>query len=255
MEKIRVSIVSYLNSKPFLWGLESSPVSSLIDISIDIPSKVASKLTYGQADVGLIPVAALSDLTDYSLISDYCIGADGKVRTVVIASEKPLEEVDTILMDYQSRTSVVLTKVLAEFFWKRDYKWENTCTGFEKEYIRGKTAGIVIGDRVFVAEKKYPYICDLAEEWKKFTGMPFVFAVWASTRKLPDSFLNLFDQALEKGINSIPGKLEEIGKFYPGVDVDNYFHENISFLLDESKTAALKFFLSLAERLEPISLH
>lgn len=249
MVRKRVSIVSYLNSKPFLWGLESSPLAPFIELSDDIPSKVASKLVSGKADIGLIPVAALLDLDAYSLVSDYCIGADGKVRTVVIASEVPIDDVGTILMDYQSRTSVMLAKVLAVQFWKRDFKWENTCTGYENKLIGGKTAGVMIGDRVFKAEKKFPYICDLADEWKKFTGLPFVFAVWAATCELTDDFQQQFSKALEKGIQMIPEKLESIYPEYKGIDLSDYFTRNISFRFDGKKKEALALFHSFIAKL------
>src|SRR5690606_501029 len=90
MEKTRVSIVSYLNSKPFLYGINRSSVFDHIDLSLDIPSKVAAKLAYNIADIGLIPVAGLEDLESYSLVGDYCIGAVQKVKTVVLVSDVPI---------------------------------------------------------------------------------------------------------------------------------------------------------------------
>ncbi len=253
MDKIKVSIVSYLNSKPFLWGLESSAVSLLIDLSVDIPAKVASKLLHGKADVGLIPVAALADLGNYWLVGDYCIGADGDVRTVVVASEVPLEQIETILLDYQSRTSVMLVKVLSRFFWKKEFNWENTCANFEKKLIKGKTAGVVIGDRVFAVEKKFPYIYDLAGEWKKFTNLPFVFAIWASNTKLNEEFSRLFNLALRSGIDMIASRTEALKPDYPGVDLSDYFSRNISFDFDTTKRSALNLFLKLTEETGSVS--
>ena len=251
LNKIKVSIVSYLNSKPFLWGLRSSAVSSMIDLSVDIPSKVAAKLTTGKADLGLIPVAALTDLDKYRLIGDYCIGAYGDVKTVVLASEVPLDQVKTILLDYQSRTSVMLVKVLARFFWKRDFIWENTCADFEKKLISGARAGVVIGDRVFSVEKKFPYLYDLSGEWEKFTGLPFVFAAWASTVPLTEEFCRLFNEALEAGIKGIPLQTESLGSDYPGVDIADYFSHKISFEFDSVKQRALDLFLSYVRELKP----
>ncbi len=122
MEKTRVYIVSYLNSKPFFYGLNKSSIVRQVEISLDIPSKIVAKLTYNMADIGLMPVAGFVDLEDYKIISDYCIGSVGKVKTVVLVSEVPLEDVETILMDYQSRSSVLLAKVLAKFYWKKNFK-------------------------------------------------------------------------------------------------------------------------------------
>jgi chorismate dehydratase len=249
MERKKVSIVSYLNSKPFLWGLEASPVKEFIDISVDIPSKVAAKLASGKADIGLIPVAALRDLGNYWLVSDFCIGTTRNVRTVVLASEVPLEEIDTILLDYQSRTSVMLVQVLSRFFWKKEFRWENTCANFEKKLIKGKTAGVVIGDRVFSVENKIKHIYDLGSEWFKFSGLPFVFAAWASNSELSDNFCRQFSSALETGIKMIPWKIEEIKNEFNSVDLTAYFSENISFDFDESKRKGLELFLNLIEQL------
>ncbi len=254
MEKTRISIVSYLNSKPFLFGLKNSPVINEIDISLDIPSKVASKLAFNLADIGLIPVAGLDDLDAYRIVSNYCIGSVGKVRTVIIASEVPIERIDTILMDYQSRSSVLLSKVLAKFYWNRDFNWENTCTDFENISIKGNTAGVVIGDRVFDVESKYRYIYDLSEEWLKFTGLPFVFAVWAANKTTSPELEKKLNFAFESGLENISEIVEKEKAIYPEVDINDYFTNNISFVLDDAKRKGMQLFLDLARKLEPVQL-
>lgn len=254
MRKTRVSIVSYLNSKPFLYGLQNSSVAKEIDLSLDIPSKVAAKLSFNLADVGLIPVAGLIDLDEYHVIGDYCIGSVGKVKTVVLASDVPLQQVETILMDYQSRSSVLLAKVLAKFYWKKSFIWENTCNDFQNVSIKEKTAGIVIGDRVFDIENKFRYIYDLSEEWYNFTQLPFVFAVWAANKKVSETFENAFNSALAFGIENMEEivRLEQLN--YPNVDIAGYFAQNISFELNKEKRAGMKKFLELAQRLELVEL-
>lgn len=252
MEKTRVSIVSYLNSKPFLYGLKNSVISKEIDLSLDIPSKVAAKLLFNKSDIGLIPVAGLIDLDDYQVIGDYCIGSVGKVKTVVLASDVPLDEIETVLMDYQSRSSVLLTKVLAKFYWKKNFKWENTCNDFQHVSIHGSTAGIVIGDRVFEIENNFRYIYDLSEEWYNFTKLPFVFAVWAANKKVTVAFEMAFNRALAFGIENMKEIISQEQNNYPGVDISDYFAQNISFELDSEKKKGMKKFLELAGRLEPV---
>jgi chorismate dehydratase len=254
MEKTRVSIVSYLNSRPFLYGLKNSIVAKEIDLSLDIPSKVAAKLAFNLADVGLIPVAGLEDLDDYQIIGNYCIGSVGKVKTVVIASDVPLDEIETVLMDYQSRSSVLLAKVLAKFYWKKSFNWENTCNDFQNVSIQGKTAGIVIGDRVFDIENKFRYIYDLSEEWYNFTRLPFVFAVWATNGKVSKSFEKAFNNALAFGIENLPEIILMEQSNYKNVDIADYFTRNISFELDEAKKDGMKKFLELAQKLELVEL-
>lgn len=250
MKKYSVSIISYLNCQPFLFGLKNTAIQEKIRIFADIPAKTAAKISSGQVDIGLIPVGALMDLKEYQIVSNFCIGADGHVRTTVLASEVPLDEIDTIIMDYQSRSSVLLTRVLAQFYWKKTFRWENSCSGFEKTMISGKKAGVLIGDRVFQAEKRFPYIYDLAHEWKNFTDLPFVYAVWVSTMNLPDEFLKKFNDALAYGISHIT----DVEKFeishHPDVDMYDYFTRNISYDFDERKKQGMKLFLELVHQLD-----
>jgi len=237
-----------------LYGLKNSIVAKEIDLSLDIPSKVAAKLAFNLADVGLIPVAGLEDLDDYQIIGNYCIGSVGKVKTVILASDVPLDEIETVLMDYQSRSSVLLAKVLAKFYWKKSFNWENTCNDFQNVSIQGKTAGIVIGDRVFDIENKFRYIYDLSEEWYNFTRLPFVFAVWATNGKVSKSFEKAFNNALAFGIENLPEIILMEQSNYKNVDIADYFTRNISFELDEAKKDGMKKFLELAQKLELVEL-
>lgn len=254
MEKTRVSIISYLNSKPFLYGLNKTSIAKQIELSLDIPSKTVSKLAFNLADIGLIPVGGLGDLDEYEIVSNYCIGAVEKVRTVVLVSDVPLEQVETVLMDYQSRSSVLLSKVLARFYWKKEFNWENTRNDFQNKSINGNVAGVVIGDRVFDIENRYKYIYDLSDEWYKFTGLPFVFAVWVITKNISTQFRKDFDKALALGVENISNIIEMEQPNYPDVNISNYFIKNISFNFDEKKKAGMKRFLELAKRLEPVEL-
>lgn len=251
-KEYKISLISYLNSRPFVYGLEHAPRREEMELTLDIPSRTADKLKNGQADVGLVPVGALTDLPGHTIISDYCIGAVGAVRTVVLASEVPLEEIRSVILDYQSRSSVLLVRVLARFFWKKGFRWEQGTPGYEKQGIAGSTAGVVIGDRVFDAEKRYPYIFDLSAEWMKFSGLPFVFAVWVACRDLPPEFIRKLNDALAFGVGSVPRVKEMEKDNYPGVDVFAYFTENISYTLDEPKRQGMKHFLELAAGLEQI---
>ncbi len=252
MKHYSISLISYLNSRPFLYGLENDALRDHIRIFLDIPSKTAVKLINNQADIGLVPVGALTDIPGYRIISNYCIGAVGAVRTVVLASDVPLEEIETIYLDYQSRSSVLLVRVLARFFWKREFRWEKSSEGYEEKSISGKTAAVVIGDRVFNVEKRCRTIIDLSEEWMKFSGLPFVFAVWVAMEELPVSFLKQFNAAIGFGVKSVPEVENMVKGEYPGIDLRTYFTENISYFLDEPKRLGMERFLSLAAQLEAL---
>ena len=249
MHKIKVSVVSYLNSKPFIYGLQHSEILNNIDLQLDIPSDCAQKLMDGKVDLGLIPVAVIPKLKEHYIITDYCIGAEGKVASVMLYSNVPLDEIKTVLLDYQSRASVSLVKVLAKHFWKISPVWENSTVNFENTFF-GNTAAVIIGDRTFGLENKYAYAYDLAEEWQKFTHLPFVFACWVANKKLPDDFLSQFNTALQLGLDSRPALIEELNalKKY-NTDISFYLNSSIKYNYDEAKKKALKLFLSYCEEL------
>jgi len=241
--KIKVSAVSYLNSRPFIYGLENSDVKNEINLQLDIPSVCATKLIENKVDMGLVPVAILPDLDEYHILSDYCIGADGAVGSVLLLSDVPLDEIKTILLDNQSRTSVELVQVLANKFWKIQPLWRDAKENYET-LIRGTTAGVVIGDRTFPLQNKFKYVYDLAAEWKKFTSMPFVFACWVSNKKLPDDFIERFNHALKEGLASKSKVIEQYKNDHKtGFDVKDYLENKLSYTLDEKKREALDLFL------------
>ena len=236
----RVSVVNYTNSIPFVHGLKGLAKNGLITLSEDIPSVCADKLLSGQVDIGLVPVAMLSRMQQHFVIPGYCIGAEGAVNSVMLFSEVPLSEIETIELDYQSRTSVMLLKLLAKDFWKITPRFEVAEPGFENQ-IGGKRAALVIGDRSFPLLGKHPYTYDLAEEWFKHTGSPFVFACWASREKLPDAFINQFNQALALGIAA----REELCRNLPDADfIYTYLTKFISYPLTDAKLKAMHHFLA-----------
>lgn len=250
MSKIKISVVSYLNSKPFLYGLNHSALINEIDLQLDIPSVCAQKLIDGKVDIGLIPVAVLPQLKEKYIISDYCIGAEGKVASVILYSKVPLQEIKNVLLDYQSKTSVLLVKVLAGNFWKIAPQWIPAKADYEND-IEGSTAAVIIGDRTFELENKYPYSYDLAEEWQKFTQLPFVFACWVANKKLPDHFIHKFNEALRYGIDNRTKLIAElVGKNTYPTDIATYLNINIKYDYDSSKEKALKLFLDYISKME-----
>ena len=242
MKKIKISVVSYLNSKPFIYGLQNSEIINKIALELDIPSVCAQKVLDGTVDVGLIPVAMLPKINPHYIISDYCIGAEGKVASVMLYSRVPLPEIKTILLDYQSQTSVMLVKVLAKNYWKINPQWEKTETDYENK-IEGTTAALIIGDRTFGLENKYAFAYDLAEEWQKFTGLPFVFACWVANKKLPNEFIMEFNESLKFGLDNRKILIEELnGNKQYQTNITTYLEQNIRYNFDDKKKEALDLF-------------
>lgn len=247
--KFKVTAVSYLNTKPFLYGIFQSGLSEELDLQLDIPSECARKLASGEADLGLVPVAVIPELSTPHIISDYCIGTVGTVKTVCIFSEVPLSEVTHIYLDYHSRTSVELVKILLEQHWQHSPVLVPAMPGFENK-IGGTSAGLVIGDRAIEQQMRFPFVYDLGEAWMELTGLPFVFAAWVSTRPLPEDFIARFNKALQTGLDLIPQLMYILPTPQPGFDLQQYFTENISYLLDAPKRKALKLFLQTLTAIE-----
>ena len=234
MNKIKVSAVSYINTKPFVYGLQNSSIKNKIELSLDNPSDCATKLALNQADIGLVPVAALSSIKNYYLVSDYCIGANGAVNSVFIFSNKSIETISSLQLDPQSRTSNAMARILLEKWWKIkvDYTLKPGCDAF-----------VQIGDRTFETRTEYKFVYDLAEEWKKLTGLPFVFAVWAANKPLSQDFISEFNAALRYGLENI-SELISILPEIKNIDLYAYLTKNIDYNFTTDKKAALSLFLS-----------
>lgn len=251
MEKIRISAVRYANTYPFIYGLTESGFDKRAVIETDHPSVCAEKLITGKADLGLVPVAAIPLIREPIFTGDYCIGADGRVRTVQLMSNSRPENLHKIFLDYRSRTSVNLIKVITRNFWKREPEWINTSEGFDFRSAGRKEAVVLIGDQCFELENSYKYNVDLAEEWKKFTGLPFVFACWVANRKLPQDFISDFSKALGLGVNNLAAVAErfENSGSIRGKALKDYLENNIDYIFDDRKRKAVELFLEYLKNL------
>jgi chorismate dehydratase len=250
MQKIKVSAVLYLNSAPFIFGLNNSPVKDEIELSLDIPSTCAEKLINGSVDIGLIPVAAILELKESHIISDYCIGAVGQVNSVMLVSEFPLQQIKTILLDYQSRTSSLLIQILSKNHWHIHPDFKNATEGYEKN-IKENVAGLIIGDRALIMKKNFKYAFDLSEAWFEMTSLPFVFACWVANKKLENSFIKRFNFALKYGIDRIDKVIAQAGKDeIPNTVKQQYLNKNMSYFLDDKKNEGMNLFFDYVSKLK-----
>lgn len=243
-----MAAVSYLNTKPMLYGIKRHPVINKIELIEDYPSKIAQLLVDNEVDVGLIPVAATLRLKEWHIASDYCIGSKGPVASVCIFSQVPMNEIKKVYLDYQSRTSVNLARILLREYWKKEVELIDATGEDFRDEIEGTTAGVVIGDRALEQRSKSRFIYDLAEAWKSHTGLPFVFAAWISNKQLPADFINEFNEANSLGFKNLDKVIAENPfDFY---DLDDYYRKCISYKLDDEKLKGLNLFL---EKLRSVS--
>ena len=240
MEKIKVGAVSYLNTKPLLYGVKRSGILDKIDLIEQYPSSIATMLLADKIDVGLVPVAIIPQLKEAYIVTDICIGANDAVASVCLFSDVPIEQVEKVLLDYQSKTSINLFKILMKEYWKKEVLIEDAKPGYQKE-IKGTTAGVVIGDRAFEQRAISPYSYDLAAAWKAYTGLPFVFAAWVANKPLPDDFIAEFNAANQYGLSHLAEVIAE--NPYPFYDLKRYYTQDISYQLTEDKKKGLALFL------------
>lgn len=250
--KIRVGIVNYLNTKPLLYGLELPPINHTIELIGAHPARLAQMLVDDEVDLGLIPVAAIPELPTWHIIGNYCISAEGEIASVCLFSEVPMNQIEKVYLDYQSRSSVALLKWLMKESWGINPEIIQAVDENYRKEIKGTTAGLVIGDRALEQRKISTFIYDLGSEWRAITGLPFVFAAWVSTKPLPDDFIKEFDIANEKGLHHI----DEIVANTPFdiYDLKKYYNLHLSYHLDERKRKGMDLFLQyiVEEKDQPV---
>lgn len=223
-----------------LYGFEGAGLMDRIDLVEAYPSKIAALLLNDQIDVGLVPVAIIPQLKEAHIVTDFCIASEGEVASVAIFSEQPMEQLDRLLLDYQSRTSVNLATLLVKEFWKKNLKLEAAQEDFRKD-IRGATGGVVIGDRALEQRKISRYTYDLGLAWKQHTGLPFVFAAWVSNKPLEEDFIRTFNLANGYGVDHLGEVLAQ--NPYEIYDLKTYYTKNISYHLTDDKRKGLALFL------------
>lgn len=241
---IKVSVIPYLNTLPFFYGLENHPISSELEFDFSVPSLSADKLKKGLTDIGIIPVAEIPNIKGAKIISDYCIGAEGRVASVLLCSGKPLSEIKKIYLDTDSRTSAMLIRILSAKYWKINPEFVDFTEG--KNELDFDSSYLLIGDKAMHNAESFDYVYDLAEEWINFRGKPFVFACWVTVKDLDDKFLFKFNEALKNGVENIEEALHKSSTDFSYAVSYDYLKNNISYNLSADKREGLSDFWSLA---------
>lgn len=243
MSLVRITAVSYYNTLPLIYGITRSGLVQDFMLTLDVPSGCANQLLSGETDISLVPVGALPLFPDYRIIGNHCIGAVGKVRTVLLLAHSPVENLRTIYLDKDSMTSVNLVKILCRKLWKIDPEWKHPDN--MASIIPGKDEGIVmIGDKTFGACELYNYCYDLSESWFTLTSLPFVFAVWITVRKIDAEFQRRFEAALEWGVEHLVDSISLAKNLIISQEeLIRYLEKDISFHLDEPKIRGMELYL------------
>jgi chorismate dehydratase len=233
LKKLRVAAVGYTNA----WPLTRYLNPALFDVQEHVPSKVAKLLSCGEAELGLIPVGALLSDGDYKVLPGFCIGSDGEVASVLLVGEKPLSEWTAVALDGASRTSVILAQLLLKGPLNRpDLPVYPVDPGAGAFHAQGTTGAVVLGDAARVLPERLQTRIDLGQVWKDWTGLPFVFAVWASREDLPSNQVQAVKAAAERGLKE--------RAWAPAGDRD-YLTQNIRYELDDRALMGLRRFAAL----------
>jgi chorismate dehydratase len=247
---IRVGAVSYLNTRPLIEDLTG--FSSEIELSLDLPSRLADQLREGELDVALIPVIEYFRAGNYTMLRNIAIASRGPVLSVTVFSKVPWEEIRTLALDVGSRTSAALTQVILQ---KRyGVRPEITPLPIHQDAEHLKTdAVLLIGDRAMKAcLPGFPYAFDLGQEWLDWTGLPFVFAVWAVREGVDlGEVERAFYQAKRHGLSRVGVIAQREAK---PLELDagfcrRYLNHIIRFDLGPHEEQGLRHYYSLASEL------
>jgi chorismate dehydratase len=255
MKPLRISAISYLNTAPLMWDFEHGYAGKAFDISYTVPSQCAANLAAASADIGIIPAAAHATIPGLVILPGVAIASRKPVRSILLVSKVPLEEIRSVALDTSSLTSVALTKVLFAKWWGPGRTFTSMAPDIDK-MLAEHDAGLVIGDTALKIDRSRCMTYDLAEEWIRFTGKPFVFAFWAVRQAaLNDTpseldLATLFQKSRDHGLE--PANLDQIVREWAPrlglseVEIRTYLTQNIYYDLDAGCVEGLQLFYRYA---------
>ncbi|HMD06508.1 MAG TPA: menaquinone biosynthesis protein [Candidatus Acidoferrum sp.] len=277
MQKLRISIVQYLNTAPLVWGFTNGPLVGKYDLSFTVPSQCAEALRTGAADIAIIPAIEYQRIPGLVVLPDLAIASQNRVRSLLIIAKKPIEQLRSIALDRSSRSTQALTRILAAEHWKISPDFFETEPNLSAMLERADAA-LLIGDPALrisiVIEKKSAvspqgravcqaatlgirsaeifHVYDMVGEWRKFSSLPAVMAVWAARQEVVTTEL-LADFAASRnlGLTQIPAICQEAARELelPQVELESYLRQNIDFSLDEENRHGLERYFYEAARL------
>jgi len=249
-----IAASSYLNTAPlchsFIDGQQRERCEFLSDAS---PARCAELLAQGRADAAMIPVIEYQRISGLKVAAGACVASKNKVRSVVLASRVPIQRVCRVALDTSSRTSAALVQIILGQFYGLVPEYRAAAPVLA-EMLEHNDAALIIGDPAMLIDREYVKVYDLAEEWRKHTGLPFVFAFWAirtDSRAFGegrDGRSVDFAAAKREGLDHV----REIAADYsrrlglPVPELVAYLTENISFDLDQDSLCGLRLYYELA---------
>jgi chorismate dehydratase len=232
-----------LNAAPFVYGLQAKDFKDYITLMLMPPAQCAESFAAAHVDAALIPVGALGQCNDYQIVSDYCIGASENVYSVCLFANEPINMLNSVYLDTDSRTSAKLVQILMQEYWHVSPTFiplqMDSLTNFNKKGV----GFLLIGDKTFDCRSHFSHIYDMAQAWKNHTGLPFVFAVWVAKNGINHADITLINKALSYGVNCIPQVAAQRQPYYE-IDVERYLTQYIDYDFDAMKKQGMHLFLT-----------
>jgi len=275
--KLRISIVQYLNTAPLVWGFTNGPLRGKYDLSFTVPSQCAEQLRRGAVDVAIIPAIEYQRIDNLAILPDMAIASKKQVRSLLIISKKPIEQVNSFALDASSRSTQTLTRILCAEKWKIAPEFFEASPDLGA-MLEQADAALLIGDpalRIAVGIEKDSwsgaegrtmcqaaalgitnaemlYVYDVVSEWRSLTGLPAVLAVWAARRDVatPDVAAD-FLASRDFGLSCIPEICFDAARDLelPQRTLESYLRDNIDFTLDEENRRGLELYFAHAAKL------
>jgi chorismate dehydratase len=276
VSKLRISIVQYLNTVPLVWGFRYGAQRGKYDLSFTVPSLCAEALRNGAADIAIIPAIEYQRIDNLVILPEMSISAKEQVRSLLLIAKMPIADVKTIALDQSSRSTQALVRILCAEHWKISPEFFEVRPD-PATMLQDADAALLIGDPALrlaiateggmrlrksgervckaadagIGQAKTLHVYDVAEEWRKMTGLPAVLALWAARGDANGEVIGDFVASLDYGLAHIP----EIGQQaaeelqLPAEDLISYLKENIDFSLDDENRKGLKLFYQHAAAL------
>ncbi len=277
MQKLRISIVQYLNTAPLVWGFTNGPLAGKYDLSFTVPSQCAEALRGGTVDIAIIPAIEYQRIPGLVVLPELAIASQNRVRSLLIIAKKPIEQVRSIALDRSSRSTQALTRILAARHWKIDPDFFETEPDLS-QMLEKADAALLIGDpalRLSIAIEKNStvspqgravcqaatlgipgaeifHIYDVVGEWRKFSSLPAVMAVWAARPEVATpEVLADFSASRDFGLSQIPAICLEAARELelPQPALESYLRHNIDFSLGEENRRGLERYFHEAAKL------
>jgi len=251
MNRLRLAAISYLNTAPLMWDFDHGNLRRKYEVDYMLPSACAERLSKGEVDVGIIPAAAYATIPDLQIVPDVAIASRGPVRSILLVSKKPIDDVNTVALDTSSRSSVALLKVLFAKCYARNPEFVNAEPDLKK-MLEKNDAALLIGDPALTADTTGYEVRDLGAEWTRFTGRPFVYAFWA-VRKAADATTEVSrDLEWSRRHGILAESIQAIAELWAPIlkleekDIVSYLTDNIHYRLDKSCIEGLRLFYQYA---------